>query len=102
MTGTMGTIVAPARSTELAIRRPRRAQLIPALLAGSMALLMGPAPAAWKASQTISRAVEIRDGVVLNPSILSFQHRDKSYPHPVRTERLGRLTSNALGGAGFN
>jgi hypothetical protein len=39
-------------------------------------------------SPTISRAIEIRDGVVLNPSILSFQHRDEAYPHLVRTEQL--------------
>ncbi len=45
-------------------------------------------PAAWNMSPTISRAIEIRDGVVLNPSILSFQHRDEAYPHLVRTEQL--------------
>ena len=43
-------------------------------------------PAAWSASPTIARAIEIRDGVVLNPSILSFQHRDDAYPHAVRKE----------------
>jgi hypothetical protein len=36
---------------------------------------------------TISRAIEIRDGVVLNPSILSFQHRDDAYPHAVLDNR---------------
>jgi alanine dehydrogenase len=44
-------------------------------------------PAAWNANSTIERAIEIRDGVVLNPSILSFQHRDDAYPHLVRTDR---------------
>ena len=43
-------------------------------------------PAAWNSSPTIARAIEIRDGVVLNPSILSFQHRDDAYPHVVRKE----------------
>jgi hypothetical protein len=71
-----------------------------ALLPHIETLLAGPA--AWNASQTISRAVEIRDGVVLNPNILSFQHREASYPHAVRTERPSALTSNSLGGAGFS
>ncbi|MET9498834.1 N(5)-(carboxyethyl)ornithine synthase [Streptomyces sp. NPDC006552] len=38
-------------------------------------------PAAWEADATISRAIEIRDGVVRNPKILSFQHRSAAYPH---------------------
>ena len=42
-------------------------------------------PAAWSASPTIARAIEIRDGVVLNPSILSFQHREDAYPHAFAT-----------------
>ena len=45
-------------------------------------------PAAWNATPTISRAIEIRDGAVLNPSILSFQHRDDAYPHALRTAHL--------------
>jgi alanine dehydrogenase len=36
---------------------------------------------AWDADQTIRRAIEIRDGVIQNPRILSFQHRSASYPH---------------------
>jgi len=36
---------------------------------------------AWDADQTISRAIEIRDGVVQNPRILSFQHRSATFPH---------------------
>lgn len=39
-------------------------------------------PAAWDSDQTIRRAVEIRDGVIQNPAILSFQHRASHYPHP--------------------
>jgi alanine dehydrogenase len=42
-------------------------------------------PAAWASSTTVSRAIEIRDGVVLNPSILSFQHRKDVYPHAFAT-----------------
>lgn len=36
---------------------------------------------AWEADQTVSRAVEILDGTVRNPDILSFQHRLSDYPH---------------------
>ena len=37
--------------------------------------------AAWHADQTIRHAIEISDGVVQNPGILSFQHRSPDYPH---------------------
>ncbi len=49
-------------------------------------------PAAWDASATIARAIEIRDGVVVNPGILSFQHRDDAYPHAVRKEHTASRT----------
>ena len=71
-----------------------------ALLPHIETLLAGPA--AWNRTPTISRAVEIRDGVVLNPKILSFQHRDEGYPHPVRTDQLGALTSHSAGVTGFS
>jgi alanine dehydrogenase len=61
-----------------------------ALLPHIETLLAGQA--AWNAAPTIARAIEIRDGVVLNPGILSFQHRDDAYPHLVssdRTEQYG-------------
>jgi alanine dehydrogenase len=38
-------------------------------------------PAAWQADETICRAIEIQDGVVQNPKILSFQKRSPEYPH---------------------
>jgi alanine dehydrogenase len=38
--------------------------------------------AAWDADATVSRAIEIRDGVVANPKILSFQGRSGEHPHP--------------------
>ena len=41
-------------------------------------------PQAWDADQTIRRAIEIRDGIIRNPRILSFQHRAPDYPHPPR------------------
>jgi alanine dehydrogenase len=40
-------------------------------------------PDAWAENSTITRAIEIRDGVIQNPSILSFQGRDATYPHPL-------------------
>jgi alanine dehydrogenase len=39
-------------------------------------------PAAWAADETIRRAIEIRDGVILNPDVLAFQQRHDEYPHP--------------------
>lgn len=39
-------------------------------------------PAAWDEDQTIRLAVEIRDGVIQNPKILSFQGRAADHPHP--------------------
>jgi alanine dehydrogenase len=57
-----------------------------ALLPHIETLLAGPA--AWSSNPTIQRAIEIQDGVVVNPSILSFQHRNDAYPHLVRTEQL--------------
>ena len=41
-------------------------------------------PAGWDDNETIGRAIEIRDGVVQNPRILTFQHREVEYPHRVR------------------
>jgi alanine dehydrogenase len=57
-----------------------------ALLPHIETLLAGPP--SWDANTTIRRAIEIRDGVVVNPGILSFQHREDAYPHRVRTEQL--------------
>jgi alanine dehydrogenase len=39
-------------------------------------------PRSWDANQTIRRAIEIRDGVIQNPRILSFQGRSPAHPHP--------------------
>jgi alanine dehydrogenase len=35
----------------------------------------------WDESETVRRAVEIRDGTIRNPAILAFQHRAAAYPH---------------------
>jgi alanine dehydrogenase len=38
-------------------------------------------PEAWEADETIRRAIEIREGRVENPRILSFQGRSPDYPY---------------------
>jgi alanine dehydrogenase len=38
-------------------------------------------PTAWDLDRTIQSAIEIREGVVVNPKILSFQRRSPDYPH---------------------
>jgi alanine dehydrogenase len=38
-------------------------------------------PEAWKDNDTISRATEIRNGVILNKDVLQFQRRGPAYPH---------------------
>jgi alanine dehydrogenase len=44
-------------------------------------------PPGWDSVATISRAIEIRGGAIRNPDILSFQHREHEYPHPVAIDR---------------
>ncbi|SFB25217.1 Alanine dehydrogenase [Amycolatopsis marina] len=39
-------------------------------------------PAAWDSVETLRRAIEIRDGAIQNPAILSFQNRSADHPHP--------------------
>ncbi|HXH35837.1 MAG TPA: N(5)-(carboxyethyl)ornithine synthase [Plantibacter sp.] len=39
--------------------------------------------AAWESNTTISRAIEIQDGVIRNPAITEFQHRSTDYPHTI-------------------
>jgi N5-(carboxyethyl)ornithine synthase len=38
-------------------------------------------PESWKNDETITKAIEIRNGVIQNSKILSFQHREKAFPH---------------------
>jgi len=42
-------------------------------------------PATWDLDPTLSKAIEIRDGVIQNPKILSFQNRAAEHPHEVGT-----------------
>jgi len=46
---------------------------LPVVMAGS---------ATWDDDETIGRAIEIRDGMIRNPGILSFQNRSAEYPYP--------------------
>ncbi len=41
-------------------------------------------PNVWEKNKTISRSIEIGNGVIQNPKILSFQNREKEYPHNFR------------------
>jgi alanine dehydrogenase len=59
-----------------------------ALLPHLRAVLSGPS--AWKANETVRRSIEIQDGVIQNPHILSFQHRAPDYPHPKATGSPGQ------------
>ncbi|MGO4385065.1 N(5)-(carboxyethyl)ornithine synthase [Specibacter sp. RAF43] len=38
-------------------------------------------PSHWAENDTIQRAIEIHDGVIINPAILEFQGREADYPH---------------------
>lgn len=40
-------------------------------------------PAAWDADETLSRAIEIRDGALVNPAISAFQNRSAHAPYAV-------------------
>jgi alanine dehydrogenase len=53
-------------------------------LLGYLPVVMG-GPEAWDADETISRAIEIRDGRVVNPRILSFQGRSSEPPYAIRS-----------------
>ena len=41
-------------------------------------------PNIWEKNKTISNSIEISNGVIQNPKILSFQNREKEYPHKFR------------------
>jgi len=41
-------------------------------------------PEAWAENETIRRAIEVRNGVILNPGVLQFQQREAEFPHRPR------------------
>ena len=47
-----------------------------------LATVMG-GPEKWPENPTIENAIEVREGVIVNPKVLSYQHRSAEYPHPV-------------------
>jgi alanine dehydrogenase len=38
-------------------------------------------PKVWQKNMTISKAIDIRNGIIQNNKILSFQNREREYPH---------------------
>ncbi|MGX9462603.1 N(5)-(carboxyethyl)ornithine synthase [Shewanella sp. A14] len=52
---------------------------LPAVLAG---------PDGWQQNETIRKAINIDKGVILNESILSFQHRKAEYPYTIKDIEL--------------
>jgi hypothetical protein len=53
---------------------------ISAALVPYIGTVMG-GPEAWQEEQIVAKAIEMKDGVVLNPKILRFQNRAETYPH---------------------
>ncbi|HDS11700.1 MAG TPA: alanine dehydrogenase, partial [Candidatus Wirthbacteria bacterium] len=41
-------------------------------------------PKAWKNNSIINKAIEMQNGTIVNPKILSFQSRAADYPHAVQ------------------
>lgn len=51
--------------------------------------------AAWEASETLRRAIEIDRGVILNPAILAFQRRQAAFPHAPLPEPPARGSTSS-------
>lgn len=49
----------------------------------------------WQRNETVRRAVPIDAGVILNPAILSFQKRQKEYPHVAVDAGAGAIPPRA-------
>ncbi|PVY29796.1 alanine dehydrogenase/PNT-like protein [Williamsia muralis] len=64
-----------------------------ALLPHLETILQGPA--AWDRVPTVFRAIEIREGVIKNPNILSFQHRSAEFPHGVEAAERRNTYENS-------
>src|SRR5680860_1881280 len=47
-------------------------------------------PEAWDEDETIRRAIEIHNGVIQNPKILSFQNRSPEYPPAPSPKSVGQ------------
>jgi len=44
--------------------------------------ILAAGPHAWEKDETVRRAIEIHNGIIRNPKILSFQKRQPEYPYP--------------------
>lgn len=44
-------------------------------------------PKIWEKNKTISKSIEIANGVIRNPKILSFQDREKEFPHKFKEKK---------------
>ncbi|MCR4410344.1 MAG: N(5)-(carboxyethyl)ornithine synthase [Candidatus Saccharicenans sp.] len=45
--------------------------------------IVAAGPETWAKEPTIYNAIEIQDGYIKNPDILTFQNREKEYPHKI-------------------
>lgn len=45
----------------------------------------------WQENETIRKAINIDEGVIVNSDILSFQNRDSNYPHAYIKKDIGRV-----------
>lgn len=43
---------------------------------------------AWEKDETIKRAIHINNGVICNERILTFQNREKTYPHEIMGKKM--------------
>jgi hypothetical protein len=50
--------------------------------------IMMKGPQSWIRDDTIQRALQIQDGLILNPKILAFQNREEQYPHKIMKKYL--------------
>ena len=46
--------------------------------------IMMKGPQGWIRDDTIQRAIQIQEGLILNPKILAFQNREEQYPHKIK------------------
>ena len=45
--------------------------------------IVAEGPSTWESDKTIKKAIELREGVILNSNILKFQGRHSEYPHRI-------------------
>ncbi len=48
---------------------------------------MSRGPSSWEKEETISRAIQIQNGRIIDPRILSFQNREQDYPHIIKSNK---------------